>query len=120
MQLHVKIAVTTKKKKKRNFTAECQWLTPVHTSYSEAEIRRITIQSQPGQIVCETLPQKTPSQKWAGGVAQCVGPEFKPQYRKKKRKREEKIAVSEFQVACQKQTQTQHCVQDLHWPAYLL
>jgi hypothetical protein len=27
---------------------------------------------------------KNPSQKRAGGVAQGVGPEFKPQYRKKK------------------------------------
>jgi hypothetical protein len=30
---------------------------------------------------------KNPSQKRAGGVAQGVGPEFKPQYRKKKKKR---------------------------------
>jgi hypothetical protein len=28
--------------------------------------------------------KKNPSQKRAGGVAQGVGPEFKPQYRKKK------------------------------------
>jgi hypothetical protein len=41
------------------------------------------VQSQPGQIVCETLSQKTLSQKRAGGAAQGVGPEFKPQYRKK-------------------------------------
>jgi hypothetical protein len=27
---------------------------------------------------------KKPSQKRAGGVAQCLGPEFKPQYHKKK------------------------------------
>jgi hypothetical protein len=27
--------------------------------------------------------EKNPSQKWAGGVAQGVGPEFKPQYLKK-------------------------------------
>jgi hypothetical protein len=36
----------------------------------EAEIRRITVQNQPRQIVCETLSQKKkPSQKRAGGVA---------------------------------------------------
>jgi hypothetical protein len=43
------------------------------------------VQSQPRQIVCETLSQKNPSQKRAGGVAQGVGPEFKPQYCKKKK-----------------------------------
>jgi hypothetical protein len=41
------------------------------------------VESQTRQIVCETLSQKTPSQKGAGGVAQDVGPEFKPQDRKK-------------------------------------
>jgi hypothetical protein len=43
----------------------------------------MAIQSQPGQIVHETLSQKKPSQKRAGGVAQEEGPGFKPQYRKK-------------------------------------
>jgi hypothetical protein len=38
------------------------------------------------QIVFETLSQKYPSQKRIGGVAQSVGSEFKPQYRKKKKK----------------------------------
>jgi hypothetical protein len=41
--------------------------------------------SQPEQIVPETLSQKYPTQKRAGGVAQGVGPEFKPQYHKKKK-----------------------------------
>jgi hypothetical protein len=40
----------------------------------------MVVQSQPGQIVQETLSQKHPSQKRTGGVAQGVGPEFKPQY----------------------------------------
>jgi hypothetical protein len=40
----------------------------------EAEIRRIAVQSQPGQIVQETLSQKEPTTR----VAQGVGPEFKP------------------------------------------
>jgi hypothetical protein len=31
------------------------------------------VPSQPGQIVCETLSQKTQLQKRAGGVAQGVG-----------------------------------------------
>jgi hypothetical protein len=54
----------------------------------EAEIRRIKVRSQPRQIVSETLPQKKKkSQKRAGRVAQGVGPEFKLQYHKKKRKK---------------------------------
>jgi hypothetical protein len=48
-------------------------------------MRRIMIQSQPQQIVRETLSQKNPSQKRVGGVAQDVGPEFKPQYQKIKK-----------------------------------
>jgi hypothetical protein len=43
------------------------------------------IQSHPGQRVRETLSQQNPSQKRAGGVAQGVGPEFKPQCCKKKK-----------------------------------
>jgi hypothetical protein len=50
----------------------------------EAEIRKIAVRSQPGHIVHGTLSQKNPSQKRAGGVAQGVGLEFKPQYQKKK------------------------------------
>jgi hypothetical protein len=46
----------------------------------------LKIQSQPQQTVHETLSQKNPSQKRAGGVAQGEGPEFKTQYRKKKKK----------------------------------
>jgi hypothetical protein len=48
----------------------------------EAEIRTTVVQSQPRQIVCETLSRKSPSQK-KGGVAQDEGPEFKPQPHKK-------------------------------------
>jgi hypothetical protein len=44
----------------------------------EAEIRRIAVQSQSKQIVHENLSWKKKSQKRAGGVAQGVGPEFKP------------------------------------------
>jgi hypothetical protein len=38
--------------------AGCQWLAPVIPAIQEAEIKRITVQSQPGQIVHETLCQK--------------------------------------------------------------
>jgi hypothetical protein len=57
---------------------------PVILATHEVEIRKIKIQSQPGQIVLETLSWKHPSQikGGAGGVAQGVGPEFKIQCRK--------------------------------------
>jgi hypothetical protein len=53
------------------------WLTPVIQATQEAEIRRIEVQSQPRQILCDTLSRKHHLQKRAGGVAQGVGPEFK-------------------------------------------
>jgi hypothetical protein len=60
---------------------------PVILATQEAETRRITVQSQPWQIVRENLSQKTPSQKRAAEVAQGEGPEFKPQFHKKKKKK---------------------------------
>jgi hypothetical protein len=38
-------------------------------------------------IVCKILAQKNPSQKGVDGVAQGVGPEFKPLYCQKKKKK---------------------------------
>jgi hypothetical protein len=55
------------------------WLMPIILATQEAESWRIEVQSQSGQIVCETLSGKRPSQKRAGRVAQGEGPEFKPQ-----------------------------------------
>jgi predicted PP-loop superfamily ATPase len=69
---------------------------PVILATQKAEIRRIMVRSQPGQIVCETLAQKkkkNPSQKRAGGVIQGVGPEFKPQVLQKKKKNREKQSM---------------------------
>jgi hypothetical protein len=71
-------------KKKVMCLVTCWWLTPVILATQEAEIRRITVRSQLGQIVWETLSRKNPSQKRTGGVAQGVGSEFKPQYCKTK------------------------------------
>jgi hypothetical protein len=65
----------------------CQGLTPVILATQEAEDRRITVQSQPGQIVSETLSRKNRSHKRAGGVPQDADPELKPQYHKKKKKK---------------------------------
>jgi hypothetical protein len=58
-------------------------MTVIPTS-QESEIRRFVVWSPQGQIVCETLTQKNPSQKWAGRVAQGVDPELKYQYETKK------------------------------------
>jgi hypothetical protein len=66
---------------------KCWWLIPVILATQEVEIRSIRVRrSQPRQTVLETLPQKSLSQKKAGGVAQGVSPKFKSQYHKKKKK----------------------------------
>jgi hypothetical protein len=71
--------------KKKSFLAGCQWLTPVILATQERDISRIAVQSQPEQIVHETLSQKTLHKNWAGGVAQGEGSEIKPQYHEKKK-----------------------------------
>jgi hypothetical protein len=63
------------------------WLTPVILATQEAKIRRITVQSQPGQIVHETLSQKTHHIKRSSGVTQSVGPGFKLRCHKNKNKK---------------------------------
>jgi hypothetical protein len=55
----------------------CQWLTPVILATQEAEIRKITVRSQPSQGLGDPI-SKIPNTKRAGGVPQDVGPEFKP------------------------------------------
>jgi hypothetical protein len=47
----------------RETYSRCWWLTPVILATQEVEIRKIMVQSQPGQIVSEPLPRKYPSQK---------------------------------------------------------
>jgi hypothetical protein len=69
---------------------------PVILTTQEAAIRRITVQSQHRQIVCETLSQKNPSQKKAVGVDQGVGPEFKPQYCQKNKTKKSLMDPREF------------------------
>jgi hypothetical protein len=45
---------------------------PIILATQEAEIRRITVRSQAGQIACEILSRKNPSQKRAGGMPQVI------------------------------------------------
>jgi hypothetical protein len=54
--------------------AGCWWLMPVILA---TVIGRITVLSQPRQIVHETLSQKTLYKNRAGRAAQGEGPEFK-------------------------------------------
>jgi hypothetical protein len=77
-------------KKNKTKAARHWWLTPLILGTQEAEIRRIMVQSQPGQIVFETLSQKTLHKDRTGGVAQGKGPKFKPQYCQKKKKKKKK------------------------------
>jgi hypothetical protein len=67
------------------------WLIPVILATWKAEIRRIVVQSQLGQIVQETLSQKNLYKNRAGGVAQGEGPEFKPQYCKKQKQKQKPV-----------------------------
>jgi hypothetical protein len=70
---------TKKKKKKKKPYLEIE-IRPIILAVQETEIRRIKVRSQPRQVALETLSQKEKkkSQKRTGGVAQGVGPEFKP------------------------------------------
>jgi hypothetical protein len=71
-------------KNSKSFWAGCWWLTPIILATQEAEIRRISVWSQPGQIVHRTLSRKNLHKKMAGGVAQGAGLEFKLLYYKNK------------------------------------
>jgi hypothetical protein len=77
--------------------AQSWWLMPVFLATQDAEIRSIMVQSQPREILCETLSQKK-SQKKAGGLAQGVGPEFKPQLHQKKKKKTKRNTGSCYEL----------------------
>jgi hypothetical protein len=72
-----------------------RWLTPVILATQEAAIR-IAIRTQPGEIGNPYLIKKNRHKKRAGGVAQDVGPEFKPQYRKEKKKPASLVLLPSF------------------------
>jgi hypothetical protein len=58
--------------KKTIMRARYWWLTPVILAIQEAGIRRISVLSQPRQIVLKTLSRKKKkSQKRAGSVFSC-------------------------------------------------
>jgi hypothetical protein len=59
-------------------TGQALVATPIILATQEAEIRRILVQTQPGGSRYPIL--RKPITKRAGGVAQEVCPEFKPQY----------------------------------------
>jgi hypothetical protein len=63
--------------------AGCQWLTPVITATQEDHGSRPARAKSSMRHYLE----KNLSQKRTAGVAQGVGPEFKPQYCKKKKKK---------------------------------
>jgi hypothetical protein len=62
---------------------------PLILAALEAEIRRITVHGQPGEIVLETpSPKKITRAIWTEGVAQvveCLFCKFKPQYHTQKK-----------------------------------
>jgi hypothetical protein len=76
-------------------TARHWRLTPVLLATQEAENRKAAVRSQPRQIVHEILPRKTHHKKGgeAGRVTQGVGHEFKPQYCKKKKKKDFSLQI---------------------------
>jgi hypothetical protein len=73
---------------------------PVILATQEVEIRRVTVQNQPRQIVHETLSLKTHHKKGADRVAQCVDRVQAPvlqNKKKKKKKREEYFKNNQLQ-----------------------
>jgi hypothetical protein len=83
------------REREREREARYQWLTPVIPATQEAEIRRIKVWSQPGQIVRKTLSRKNPSQKkgwWSGSRWQPLIQTAALQKKKKKKKEKERDA----------------------------
>jgi hypothetical protein len=58
--------------KKETLRVRCSWLTPVILAPWEAEIGRIEVWAQPGQIAGDTQSTKLTRAKWTRGVAQLV------------------------------------------------
>jgi hypothetical protein len=87
---------------------------PNYSGGRDRRIRRITVLSQPGQIVCETLSQKTLHKYRAGRVAQGEG--SAPVLQKKKKKKERK----ELNGRCQAPQRNAKSIDfHLHFHAFL-
>jgi hypothetical protein len=71
---------------KKSIRTRRRWTTPVILATQKAKIRRIAVRSQPwANSFSRPYVEKIHHKKGLGGMAQGVGPEFKLQYRKKKR-----------------------------------
>jgi hypothetical protein len=57
---------------KNEYRSQVPGLMSVILAIQEEEIRKITFKASPGHKACETLSQKTSSQKRAGRVTQAV------------------------------------------------
>jgi hypothetical protein len=80
----IAIQISSYLKAEKKTVRESSWvLMPVILATQEAEIRKITVRSQPKKIVRLCL-EKLLHKNRAGRVAQGKGPEFKPLYHKEK------------------------------------
>jgi hypothetical protein len=81
---------TSTAKRKKVIFAECWWHMPIILATEEAEIRRITIQSQFSKKFMRANLKKTHHKKMAGGVPQGIGSEFKLQCGTKNKNRKQR------------------------------
>jgi hypothetical protein len=77
-----------------------QWLMPIILASQEAEIRRVAVQSQPGQIVSGTLSQKKSITKKGLVEWPKVNCEFKSQHCQKKKKVQDPEFFQERRLIC--------------------
>jgi hypothetical protein len=69
---------------KNNYLSQAPVSLSCNSSYSGGRDKEDCIQSQPREIICDSLSQKNPSQKRTGGMVPGVDSEFKLYYCKTK------------------------------------